>query len=67
MFSSNKLLFVEKSYEPIVPADFYHSALNISLPINMSTPNYKRSHAFFNFREANFEKARLFLSSFDWY
>ncbi|KAL4142191.1 hypothetical protein QTP88_004700 [Uroleucon formosanum] len=66
VFSSNKLLCVKKSYEPVVPADLYHPALNIYLPINLYSPHFNRSHSFYNFRKANFEDARLFLSSFDW-
>jgi len=66
-YSSNKLLCVEKSYEPVVPADLYHPALNIYLPINLSSPHCNRSHSFYNFRKANFEDACLFLSSFDWF
>jgi hypothetical protein len=49
-----------------VPIDPYHPALNISLPINMSSSHCNRSHSFYNFRKANIEDASLFLSSFDW-
>lgn len=62
MFSSNKLICVEKSYEPVVPADLYHPALNICLSINLSSLHCNRSHSFYNFTDA-----RLFLTSFDWY
>ncbi|KAL5236875.1 hypothetical protein ACI65C_004285 [Semiaphis heraclei] len=52
----------------VFSTDLYHPALNIYLPINLYSLHHNRSHSFYNFRrKANFEDARLFLSSFDWY
>lgn len=65
IFCTDKHLVVENSNEPLVPIDKHHPALNISLPVNTQFPSCDTSHSYFNFKKANYNSIRLFLSSFD--
>lgn len=65
VFCSDKRLIVDKLQISLVTEYLYHSSLNITLPAVISEPFCSRGHCYYNFRKADYENIRLFLSSFD--
>lgn len=67
MSCSNNLVEVEKSFEPLVPLDSIHPALNIPFSVGFTFPSCDTTQSFYNFKRTNFDCIRSFINSFNWH